>query len=74
MIDQSVSRFWDNYIAKTKSYKIKSSAVRWYVGHVEDYIKAHDNSRLSQHSSDQIDKNLRDKGRNTHLLDWQYKQ
>ncbi len=74
MIDQSVSRFWDNYIAKTKSYKVKSSAVRWYVRHAEDYIKAHDNSRLAQHSSDQIEKYLREKGRNTHLLDWQYKQ
>jgi hypothetical protein len=28
MINQSVSRFWGNYIAKTKSYKIKSSVAR----------------------------------------------
>jgi len=29
MKDQSVSRFWDNYIVKTKSYKIKSSVARY---------------------------------------------
>ena len=74
MKDQSVSRFWDNYIAKTKSYKIKSSSARWYVRHAEDYIKANASSRLSQHSTDQIEKYLREKGRSLRLLDWQYKQ
>ena len=73
MVDQSVSRFWDNYIAKTKSYKIKSSVARWYVRHTEDYIK-HASSRLSQHSVRQMDKYLREKGRNPNLEDRQYRQ
>lgn len=74
MTDLSVSRFWDNYIAKTRSYKIKSSVARWYVRHAESYIKAHANSRLSQHSALQMEKYLREKGRNPRLEDWQYKQ
>jgi len=73
MKDQSVSRFWDNYIAKTKSYKIKSFVARWYVRHAEDYIK-HASSRLSQHSVSQMDKYLREKGRNPNLEGWQYRQ
>jgi len=35
MTDQSTSLFWDNYISKTKAYRIKSSVARWYVCHAE---------------------------------------
>ena len=74
MHDQSLSRFWDDYIAKTKSYKIKSSVARWYVRHAEDYIKSHASLRLAQHSVLQMEKYLKEKGRNPHLQDWQFKQ
>jgi len=36
MTGQSLSRFRDKYIAKTKSYRIISSVARWYVRHAED--------------------------------------
>jgi integron integrase len=74
MPDQSTARFWDKYIEKTRSYGVKPGVDRWYVRHVEAYIKAHRNLRLSQHSSQQIEKYLRDKGRNPRLLDWQFRQ
>ena len=74
MTDQSVSQFWDIYIAKTKSYKIKPSIARWYIRHAEDYIRAHDSLRLSRHTATQIEKYLREKSRNSHLEDWQYQQ
>jgi len=35
MTDQSTSLFWDNYISKTKAYRIKSSVARLYVRHAE---------------------------------------
>jgi len=35
MSDLSTSRFWDKYILKTNSYKIKPSAAKWYVRHAE---------------------------------------
>ena len=35
MTDQSTSLFWDNYISKTKAYRIKSFVARWYVRHSE---------------------------------------
>jgi len=74
MTDLSASLFWDNYISKTKAYKIKSRAVRWHVRHAENYIKAHANLRLAQHSAPQMERYLRGKGRNSYLEDWQYKQ
>jgi len=74
MTDLPASLFWDNYISKTKAYKIKPAAVRWHVRHAENYIKAHVNLRLAQHSAPQMEKYLREKGRNSYLEDWQYKQ
>jgi hypothetical protein len=49
MTDQSESLFRDNYISKTKTYRVKSVAARWYVLHAERYIKAHPDMRLAQH-------------------------
>ena len=74
MNDQTVSRFWDNYINKTKAYGVKLTVVRWYVKHAESYIKAHPDTRLAQHTVENVELYLRDKGRNAHLTDWQYKQ
>ena len=74
MTDQSESPFWDKYISKTKAYRIKSATARWYVRHAEGYIRAHANLRLAQHSASQMEKYLRENGRNSYLEDWQYKQ
>jgi len=71
MADQSISRFWDIYIDKTKSYNIKPKACRWYVRDAEIYIKAYSNLRLSRHLPQHVDSYLKNKGRNPHLKDWQ---
>ena len=69
-----VSRFWDNYIYKTKAYNIKPKVARWYVRHAEQYIKAHPNQRLGSHTPREIEEYLREKGRNPRLEDWQFRQ
>jgi integron integrase len=74
MDNPSVSRFWDNYIYKTKTYNIKPKVARWYVRHAEQYIKAHPNQRLASHSQHEIEQYLREKGRNPRLEDWQFRQ
>ena len=74
MMDQSVSRFWDNYIYKTKSYGIKRESARWYVRHAERYIKSKPNVRLASHSAHDLENYLRAKGGQSRLQDWQYKQ
>ena len=74
MIDQSVSRFWDKFISKTKSYGIKHDSARWYVRHAESYIKAHSQQRLSTHSAAMVEQYLRDKGRKPQIKEWQFEQ
>ncbi len=74
MDNPSVSRFWDNYIYKTKIYNINPKVARWYVRHAEEYIKAHPNRRLDQHTPQEIEAYLREKGRNPSLDDWQFRQ
>ena len=74
MADQSVSRFWDNYIIKTKSYRIKPDSARWYVRNVERYIKDHKDSRLALHTSENLDNYLSDKSNNAYFEDWQFNQ
>ena len=70
----SVSRFWDNYIQKTISYNVKPKAARWYVRHAEQYIKAYPGQRLGSHTPREIEQYLREKGRNSRLEDWQFRQ
>jgi integron integrase len=74
MVDSSVSRFWDNYIDKTKSYRIKPSTVRWHVKYAETYIKAHRGRRLAEHTAREVENYLQEKGRNGRLADWQFAQ
>ena len=73
-MDQSVSRFWDNYIYKTKAYGIKADAARWHVKHAESYIKANANKRLAKHDAHDVEHFLQVKGGQSRLQDWQYKQ
>lgn len=74
MKDHSVSRFWDKFIIKTKDYGAKPKEERWFVRHAEDYIKAHGNIRLSQHSPQDVENYLKVKGRNSRIEGWQFKQ
>lgn len=74
MSDQSISRFWDDFINKTKAYGVKQSAVRWYVRHAESYIKAYPDLKLAKHSTQNLEKYLKDKGRKPYIKDWQFMQ
>jgi len=74
MDDTGISRFWDNYINKTKAYGVRSEVVKWYVRHVEQYIKAHPHYRLVNHCANDLDHYLDKKGRNPRLEYWQFQQ
>ncbi len=73
-MDDSVSRFWDVYIEKSNTYKVKEVVVRWYVVRVENYIAAHKGLRLRRHSAAEVRAYLEDIGRSESLKDWQYMQ
>lgn len=74
MTDQSVSRFWDDYIDKARAYGVKPGAARWYVKHAEASIKAHGDLRLAQHSAQDVEHFLKEKDCNPRLEDWKFKQ
>ena len=74
MSDQSISRFWENFISKSTRYGINLTGVRWYIRHTEQYIKAHSELRLSQHNALTVESYLQNKGRNPALKDWQFVQ
>lgn len=74
MTDQSVSRFWDNFVAKSTRYNVKPAVVRWYVRHAEQYINDHSNIKLAQHNALTVETYLKNKGRNPTLKDWQFSQ
>lgn len=74
MKDKSISRFWDNFINKSKCYGVTDKTVRWHVIHAERYIKAHEGLRLQEHGPEQIEQYLSKMGRNPKLEDWQFRQ
>jgi integron integrase len=74
MSESSESRFWDNFIEKSKNYHLKSSTVRWHVIYAESYIKAHPNRKLATHTAQDVENYLAEKGRNSSLKDWQFGQ
>ena len=74
MDDQTVARFWDNYLEKLETYRVKPAVLRWHVQHVEHYIKAFPDRRLATHTAQDIEQYLQGKGRNARLKDWQFQQ
>lgn len=74
MTDQSIARFWDKYIVKTKAYGVKPKATRWYVRHAEAYIAHWPDIRLSQHSASRLERYLSEKYDSHRLQGWQFRQ
>ncbi len=65
---------WDKYIAKAVGYGVPERARRWYVRHVEGFIKAHSERRLATLSADDVVKYLKEKDRSRNLVGWQFRQ
>lgn len=68
------SRFWDEYIAISKRYKVRDSALRWYVRHAEKYLAYCEEIPLAEHTAAHVDNYLREKGRNPNIERWQFLQ
>ncbi len=74
MGNQSVSRFWDKYSKKSKTYGVKAESILWVVKHAENYIKYYAKDKLASHNADCVTQYLKFKYRNPLLLDWQFRQ
>ena len=73
-MDESIARFWDNYISKTNICNVADHEQRWYVKHVEAYIKAHPGRRLADTEPDNVTHYLEEIGRNPEFPDWRLRQ
>ncbi len=73
-MDDSIARFWDNYITKTITCNIPAHARRWYVKHIEAYIKAHPDRRLADAGPEDISRYLQEIGRKPEFSDWRFRQ
>ena len=73
-MDEAVSRFWDKYIQKTAACHVPERARRWYVRHVEQFIRDQSGRRLAALTADDMARYLDDKGRNKNLAAWQFRQ
>lgn len=73
-MDESVARFWDLFIEKSKTYGIRPAAVKWHVRYAEQYIKAHPDERLATHTPAHVDNFLRLLVERSRLKDWQCRQ
>ena len=71
---RAVQRFWHKYLFFLEKASVTEGSRPYYRKAVEAYIKAHPDRRLVQHGPDDIDRYLADKGRRTHLQEWQFRQ
>ena len=73
-MDDAIARFWDNYISKTITCNLPSQSRRWYVKHIEAYIKANPNRRLADASPEDLRLYLLKIGRKPEYPDWRFRQ
>ncbi len=73
-MDDSISRFWDNYIAKITINNVPEGARRWYVRHLEVFIHSRKGRRLAATTCEDIEAYIEDIGRNENMTAWQYRQ
>ncbi len=62
------------FVEKLKTCETTSDLARWYVRHAERYIKAFPEQRLATHTPQILEQYLQEKGRNSRLKGWQYRQ
>lgn len=67
-------RFWRDYNEALAKQGVKEAVRRWYVVHVERYIKEANGKKLATHRPDDVRGYLEGCGRNPRLADWQLGQ
>ncbi|HFE32457.1 MAG TPA: hypothetical protein ENJ17_03995 [Gammaproteobacteria bacterium] len=63
MNNPRVSRFWDIFIEKLKTYENRPDIAWWSVRHAERYIKTFPDQRLATHTPQILEQYLQEKGR-----------
>jgi len=70
----AASRFFDNYLAALHRLHVPEKQQRWYVKHVEDFIKAQNGRRIKTFSGPEMGAYLDVPSRRPGLRGWQFGQ
>lgn len=73
-MNDSVSRFWDNYISKITENNVPEGARRWYVRHLEVFIQSREGRRLAATTREDVEIYIDEIGRKDNMTAWQYRQ
>jgi integron integrase len=71
---RAASRFFDNYLRLLEKHAIPARQRRWYVKHVEDFIKTQNGRRIKSLSGADLTAYLDVIGREKRLAGWQFSQ
>ena len=74
MEEYQKNKFWNNYIEQLNKRAIKETAQRWYVIHVEQYVKSIPDKKLKYHTAENVNQYFSSTGRNKSLTGWQFRQ
>ncbi|MES9834655.1 MAG: integron integrase [Candidatus Thiodiazotropha sp. DIVDIV] len=72
--DPRITKFWDNYTALLKSFRIPKGAIPWYRYHIEGFLAENSRIKLRSHSAESVNSWLEHLGRDTNINTWQYRQ
>ena len=71
---EAASRFFSNYLKFLNNSGIPRKHHRWFVRHVETFIKAHNGRKIKQLTCRDIETYLETLGRQERLAGWQFRQ
>ena len=70
----AVTRFYDNYLKCLHKASIPEKQGRWYVKHIETFIKAHSGRKIKSLTEQDLNRYLEMLGRQNRLSGWQFAQ
>ena len=70
----AVARFYDNYLTCLHKASVPEKQRRWYVKHVEAFIKAHSGHKIKLLTGQEVSEYLDMLGRQDRLSGWQFSQ
>ncbi len=74
MSSDAVSRFFSNYLIYLTKANIPEKQQRWYVKHVEAFIKAQNRQKIRTLTAAEINSYFEEIGRQNKLKSWQFAQ
>ena len=73
-VSDAASRFFDNFLNCLARASVPEKQRRWYIKHIEAFIKAHDGHKIKSLSGPDIHRYFELVGRQNRLAGWQFGQ